>query len=59
LWDPVLLRRAGLVRWWDVFDESGAVLDLAEVVQRRGLTYAQLRAAGIEESTAGRAAPRR
>ena len=49
----VLLRRAGLVRWDDLFDVGGEVLTLGAVVRRRGLTYAQLIAAGLDESTAG------
>jgi hypothetical protein len=55
----VLLRRAGLVSREDLFDDAGEVLDIDQVVPRRGLTDAQLLAAGIDESTAGRAGPRR
>jgi hypothetical protein len=55
----VLLERAGLVSWDDCFGDDGEVLELGEVVRRRGLTYAQLVAAGLDESSAGRAAPGR
>jgi hypothetical protein len=53
----VLLQRAGLVSWEDCFDADGEVLDLGEVVRRRGLSYAQLVGVGLDESSAGRARP--
>jgi hypothetical protein len=57
--ESLALRRAGLVSWDDLVDDDGEVLDFEEVVRRRGLTYAQLVGAGIDEATAGRSAPAR
>jgi hypothetical protein len=57
--DCLLLQGAGLVTWDDLFTDAGEVLEFDQVVHRRGLTYAQLLAASVSESTAGRAAPSR
>jgi len=50
-----LLRAAGLVTWYDLFDGNGDPREFAEVVRRKGLTVAQLVRAGIAEGVARRA----
>ena len=50
-----LIRSAGLVSWYDLFDGNGNPRDFDQVVRRKGLTVPQLVKAGIAEGVARRA----
>ena len=50
-----MIRRAGLVTWYDLFDTNGDPRDFDQVVKRKGLTVDQLVKAGIAEGVALRA----
>ena len=50
-----LIRQASLVTWYDLFDGNGDSRDFDQVVQRKGLTVAQLVKAGIVVGVARRA----